>query len=74
MVPGGSIHTLHTEEATEFTTMVIGSNVHFDQGGNLVNIMDAGWIEEMINRMSKEQGFTDIKYVKGPGAHTQNVG
>ena len=71
--PGGSIHTFHTKEGTEFTTMVIGSNVNFDQDGNFLNIMDAGWIEEMINRLAKEQGLSDIKYVRGAGAGIKTV-
>ncbi len=47
--------------------MVIkGANINFDQDGNYVNIMDAGWIEQVVVAAAKEQGIP-ARYIK-PGA------
>ncbi len=73
--PAGSIHQFHSgPEGTTFKTMVIGSNVNFDQEGNFINVMDAGWIEEMVHTMSKAQGLTDVRYIQGNGAKIKTVG
>lgn len=67
--PGGSIHTFHTPETNEGITdtfmVVTGSNVNFDADGNFVNVMDAGWIEEITVAAAKAQGIK-INYIK-PG-------
>lgn len=66
--PGGSVHTFHCpEDNTEVTDgfMVIsGCNVNFDDDGNFVNIMDAGWIEQMVVEAAKAQGIGMPKYIK----------
>ncbi|WP_236699376.1 hypothetical protein [Vibrio natriegens] len=47
--------------------MVIqGANINFDQDGNFMNIMDAGWIEQVVIATAKAQGITP-RYIK-PGA------
>ncbi|MFH4307662.1 2,4'-dihydroxyacetophenone dioxygenase, partial [Acinetobacter baumannii] len=47
--------------------MVIqGANINFDEEGNFINIMDAGWIEQVVVAAVKAQGFT-ARYIK-PGA------
>lgn len=65
--PGGSIHTLHVpqdSEGAEGFIYVEGSNVNFDQDGNFVNIMDAGWIEKMVIEAAKANGTEMPKYFK----------
>ena len=67
--PGGSIHTFHCPEDSEGADgfMVIeGANINFDADGNFLNIMDAGWIEQMIVRAAEAQGIT-TRYIKPGG-------
>ena len=42
-------------------------DAEFDEDGNFVNIMDAGWIEMMIRETAKAQGMDLPRYIK-PGA------
>ena len=69
--PGGSVHTLHTpEDNTEDTDSFIivnGANVNFDEEGNYVSVMDAGWIEMAVVEAAKAQGLGMPRYIK-PGA------
>ena len=68
--PGGSIHTFHTPEGGEGADgfMVIeGANVNFDEDGNFVNIMDAGWIEMMVIEAAKAQGLGVPTYIRPGG-------
>ena len=68
--PGGSVHTLCTPEdgdGADGFIVVNGCNVNFDEDGNFINIMDAGWIEMMILEAAKAQGMGVPKYIK-PGA------
>ena len=45
--------------------MVIkGANINFDADGNFVNIMDAGWIEEMVVAAARAQGIDRPRYFK----------
>ena len=46
--------------------MVQGANINFDENDNFMNIMDAGWIEQMIIEAAKRNG-QEAKYVK-PGS------
>ena len=65
--PGGSIHTFHCPEDSEGADgfMVIkGANINFDADGNFVNIMDAGWIEEMVVAAARAQGIDRPRYFK----------
>lgn len=67
--PGGSIHTFHCPEDAQGADgfMVIsGANINFDSEDNVVNIMDAGWIEQMIIAAAEAQGIVP-RYIK-PGA------
>lgn len=65
--PGASIHTFHVpESATEPAVgfmVVNGSNVNFTEQGEFVNVMDAGWIEWLVNRCAEAQGKT-ARYIK----------
>lgn len=68
--PGGSIHTFHTPEDSEGADgfmVVSGSNINFDQDGNFINIMDAGWIEQMVIAAAKAQGIDKLHYIKPKG-------
>mgnify|MGYP000321064073 CR=1 FL=1 len=65
--PGGSIHTFcvpetATEPANGFM-VVQGANVNFTPEGEFVNVMDAGWIEYVVNECAKAQGMT-ARYIK----------
>lgn len=67
--PGGSIHTFHCPEDSEGADgfmVVQGANINFDADGNLMNIMDAGWIEQVVIAAAKAQGIVP-RYIK-PGA------
>ncbi len=70
--PGGSIHQFNTPadntEDTDTFMIVTGCNVNFDADGNFMGIMDAGWIESMINELSEQQGHGPAKYIKATGA------
>ncbi|EGQ9694015.1 2,4'-dihydroxyacetophenone dioxygenase family protein [Vibrio parahaemolyticus] len=67
--PGGSIHTFHCPESSggaDGFMVIQGANINFDEEGNFINIMDAGWIEQVVIATAKAQGFT-ARYIK-PGA------
>lgn len=70
--PGGSVHTFHTpetnEELTDTFMVIAGANINFDQNGNFVNIMDAGWIEQTMLAAAKEQGIAP-RYIKPKAAY-----
>ena len=73
--PGGSIHTFHCpadSEGAEGFMVVFGANVNFDDDGNLINIMDAGWIEQTILAVAKAQGIKP-QYIKA-GSSAQYTG
>ncbi|WP_346836576.1 2,4'-dihydroxyacetophenone dioxygenase family protein [Microbulbifer sp. SAOS-129_SWC] len=65
--PGGSIHQFHVPventEPTDTFMVVIGANINFDADGNFMNVMDAGWIEMMIQEVAKAQGVVP-RYIK----------
>ena len=69
--PGGSVHTFHCPEDSDGPAdgfMVIqGCNVNFDEQGNFINIMDAGWIEKMIVEAARARGLGVPRYIR-PGA------
>ena len=70
--PGGSIHTFHCpadSEGAEGFMVVFGANVNYDEDGNLINIMDAGWIEQTVLAAAKAQGIRP-QYIK-PGRSAQ---
>ena len=48
--------------------VVTGCNVNFDDQGNFINIMDAGWIESMVNHLATEQGLGKVKYIHARGS------
>ncbi len=63
--PGGSVHTFQSgEEGTDGFMVISGCNVNFDDDGNFINIMDAGWIEMMVLEAAKTQGMGVPKYIK----------
>ena len=66
--PGGSVHTFHTPEDNEGVTdgfmVVAGANINFDEQGNYVNTMDAGWIEQAVVAAAKAQGLSAPRYIK----------
>ncbi|MCG9709668.1 MULTISPECIES: 2,4'-dihydroxyacetophenone dioxygenase family protein [unclassified Pseudoalteromonas] len=65
--PGGSIHQFQVPkdntEMTDTFMVVMGSNINFDPDGNYMNIMDAGWIEQVMLAAAKEQGI-EPNYIK----------
>ncbi len=61
--PGGSYHTLTSDTGAEFFNVVIGANINFDEEGNFLNIMDAGWIRKTIETLCKERGQDVPKYI-----------
>jgi len=67
--PGGSIHTFTVpESATENAEgfmVVHGANVNFDDDGNYMNTMDAGWIEQLLHELTKASGQKKMpRYIK----------
>lgn len=75
--PGGSIHTFHTpEDNTEDTDgfmLVTGANINFDDEGNCINTMDAGWIEQAILAAAAAQGLGMPRYIKPKGGAGYSV-
>ena len=65
--PGGSIHQFQVPadntEVTDTFMIVMGANINFDPDGNYMNIMDAGWIEQVMLAAGKEQGI-EPNYIK----------
>ncbi len=64
--PGGSYHTLTSDKGAEFFNMVIGSNINFVDG-EFLNIMDAGWIKEALEKATAEAGKEMPKYIEPGG-------
>ncbi len=74
--PGGSIHTFHCPEDSEGADgfmVITGCNVNFDDEGNFINIMDAGWIEAMVLQAAKAQGLDRVRYIKPGGEAKYSV-
>jgi quercetin dioxygenase-like cupin family protein len=65
--PGGSVHTFSTKDGTEGFMVVHGANVNFDQNDNYMNIMDAGWIEQMLHEVAKATGQAVPRYIRPGG-------
>lgn len=65
--PGGSIHQFRTpKENTEPTVavfVVYGANINFDEKDNFHSVMDAGWITQLAEVLSKEQGHGKARYI-----------
>ena len=65
--PGGSVHTFHSPDGADGFFVISGCNVNFDEDGNFINIMDAGWIEMMVIEAARAQGLGMPKYIR-PGS------
>jgi 2,4'-dihydroxyacetophenone dioxygenase len=65
--PAGSVHQLVVPEDNEGVTdvfmVVYGANINFDDEGNYVGIMDAGWIETAVGQYAAATGLT-FRYIK----------
>jgi len=44
--------------------VVQGANINFDDDGNYMNTMDAGWIEQMLHELTKASGQKMPRYIK----------
>lgn len=70
--PGGSIHQFRTPpdntEPTEAVFVVTGANINFDDAGNYHSLMDAGFIVQMVEALSKAQGHGKARYIAPGGA------
>ena len=70
--PGGSVHQFQVPasntEPTDTFMIVTGCNVNFDEDGNFMGILDAGFIETMIVELSKAQGLGQPQYIRGQGS------
>jgi len=66
--PGGSIHTFcvpaDAKECAEGFMVVSGANINFDAEGNFYNIMDAGWMEELMVATCKARGIKVPRYIR----------
>ncbi|MEQ1510855.1 MAG: 2,4'-dihydroxyacetophenone dioxygenase family protein [Sphingopyxis sp.] len=66
--PGGSIHTFSVPadatECAEGFMVVTGANINFDADGEFYNVMDAGWIEEIMLAACKAAGKKPPRYIK----------
>jgi 2,4'-dihydroxyacetophenone dioxygenase len=49
---------------TDTFMIVTGCN----EDGNFINIMDAGWIENMVTELSSEYGLGEDNHIRGVGA------
>jgi hypothetical protein len=65
--PGGSVHTFHVpEDAAEPAVgfmVVEGANINFTEDGEFVNVMDAGWIEQVVVTCAEANG-QKARYIK----------
>ncbi|AUH35245.1 2,4'-dihydroxyacetophenone dioxygenase family protein [Paracoccus tegillarcae] len=68
--PAGSHHTFVSEEGSEGFMVIEGANVNLNDDGSMMFIMDAGWIEDTINRIAGETGQKVPPYVR-PGVVAQ---
>lgn len=67
--PGGSTHTFQSKEGAEGFMVVYGANINFNEDGSFMNIMDAGWIEQLLIQVSQATGQTLPRYIRpGSGA------
>lgn len=61
--PAGSVHTLHTPEATEGITdicfVIHGANLNLDDSGNVVSSVDAGSALEIYRELCRKDGYGD---------------
>ncbi|TNE38587.1 MAG: 2,4'-dihydroxyacetophenone dioxygenase [Alphaproteobacteria bacterium] len=62
--PGGSIHTFQSKEGAEGFMVVHGANVNLNEDDTLMFIMDAGWIEQTIIAVAKQNGQKLPRYIK----------
>lgn len=65
--PGGSIHTFESQEGTEGFMYVEGANVNLNDDDSLMFIMDAGWIEQTVLAVAKQNGMGTPRYIKPQG-------
>lgn len=69
--PGGSIHQFsvpsNAKESAEGFMVVYGANVNFDDNGELVDISDAGAIEQAVIGVCAVMGRDAPRYIR-PGA------
>lgn len=67
--PGGSIHTFESKKGAEAFMVVYGANINFNADGSFMNIMDAGWIERLLQQVAAATGQKLPPYVRpGSGA------
>jgi len=66
--PGGSVHTFmvpdDAKEPADGFMIVQGSNVNFTPEGDFINVMDAGWIEQVIVSCCEAQKRPVPRYIK----------
>lgn len=65
--PGGSIHTFQSKEGAEGFMYVEGANVNLNADDTLMFIMDAGWIEQTLLAVAKQNGMGVPRYIKPAG-------
>lgn len=67
--PGGASHTFQSKEGAEAFMAVYGANINFHEDGSFMNIMDAGWIEQLLIQVSQATGQKLPRYIRpGSGA------
>ncbi|HEX7958932.1 2,4'-dihydroxyacetophenone dioxygenase family protein [Variovorax sp. J22G21] len=71
--PSSSMHTFCVPETnTEDTVVffiVFGGNVHFDEEGKFISVLDAITFQNLIKTCAKAQGLDAVQYLKGGSAH-----
>lgn len=67
--PGGSVHTFYTPEdnteQTIFLVIVNGTNVNFTDDGEFHSMLDALHLTQLSEQAAKEQGHSDVPYIRG---------
>lgn len=70
--PSSSMHTFCVPETnTEDTVVffiVFGGNIHFDDEGRFVSILDAITIQNLVKSCAAAQGLDAVQYLKGGSA------
>jgi quercetin dioxygenase-like cupin family protein len=67
--PSASVHTFVVpEDNTEDTVVlfvVFGGNIHFDENGKFLSILDPITIINLVKTCSEKQGIEKVRYLKG---------
>ena len=69
--PAGSIHTLTVppdqEGLTDVWFAIYGANLHLDEQGNVLSVLDAAFVKQLYLGMCAANGLPEPKIIEGAG-------